>query len=147
MTYTYNNSTLRGKQRVVIQETPQRGAAVLTTTAAPTDDVGENGDVSINTSNWVLHGPKTADTWDTSSSPARSISKTRIWFNDTRAPLVTEGNDGDVWIFAIGFTLNFWQKILGTWTEMLVFTVPVVSTIGNNSSSGGGDGGDGGGGE
>lgn len=115
------------------------GSATWTTVGAPTNDVGEDGDISINTQNWILHGPKANNDWST--SPTRAISKTQLRFNSSRAPLdATDGNDGDVWIFIQGGDLVFQKKTSGSWSEVLRFTGASASVT-TNDGSGGGDGG------
>lgn len=147
----FTNTTSRGKQRIPKSNKP--GSSVFTSDAVPTDDVGVSGDVVVNTNDWSIHGPK-SDTWV--DSPVRSVSKTRIFFDpvsgglgDNPAPPIDKGFNGDVWIFTnvTGNTLNFWQKIEGTWTQMLSFVSTSVNVASTGDGAGGDSGGDGGGGE
>lgn len=131
-----------------VRLTSQRGAAIWASSGGLLpDDIGDNGDYTLDFINWALIGPKANETWVGASFRNIPTGFNFNCVNDrtgfTGSPPSNAGNPGDVTF--IGYTdgsIFVWINIAGTWTHSLSWPAGSPDVGGGGGS--GGDGSEGG---
>ena len=119
--------------------TGANGKSVLTTTGAPGNGVGTDGDFANDADAQVMYGPKAGGTWPagksykgTPGTPGTNGTNGSKWLTGTTVPAAGTGVDGDFYLRSNGD--YYGPKASGAWGS-------VVASLKGPAGSGGGSGG------
>ena len=119
--------------------TGANGKSVLTTTGAPANGFGTDGDFANDADAQVMYGPKSGGTWPagksykgTPGTPGTNGTNGSKWLTGTGVPAAGTGVDGDFYLRSNGD--YYGPKASGAWGS-------VVASLKGPAGSGGGSGG------